>query len=126
MAEPFRILVVDDEQLICELVESLFADRGVEVETAASGAEALKRAARNPPDLILLDVVLPGLNGHAVCRLLRNRPRLREVPIYMLTASAREADRAASASAGANGHIEKPFRGNELADVVARHRGPPR
>jgi len=122
MADPFRILVVDDERLIRELVESLFADGGVQVDGAATGTEALERAARNPPDLILLDVVLPGLNGHAVCRLLRNRPQLREVPIYMLTASARETDRAASASAGATGHIEKPFRENALADVVARHR----
>jgi CheY-like chemotaxis protein len=122
MADPFRILVVDDERLICELVESLFEDLSVEVEVAASGAEGLERATHAPPDLILLDVMLPGLNGHAVCRLLRMRPELRNVPIYMLTASARARDHAASVEAGATGHIEKPFRGDELTEIVARLR----
>jgi CheY-like chemotaxis protein len=120
----FRILVVDDERLICELVESLFQGPGMEVEVASSGAEALERASRNPPDLILLDVVLPGLSGLSICQLLRMRPRLRDVPIYMLTARARAGDHADSARAGATGHIEKPFRGDELAEIVARHRRP--
>jgi len=119
----FRILVVDDERLICELVESLFEQPGIQVEVASSGAEALERAASNPPDLILLDVVLPGLNGLAICQLLRMRPQLRDVPIYMLTARARALDHADSARAGATGHIEKPFRGDELSEIVARHRG---
>ncbi len=124
MTDRFRILVVDDERLICELVESLFEEPGIQVEAAGSGPEALERAARNPPDLILLDVVLPGLNGLAICQLLRMRPALREVPIYMLTARARAGDHADSARAGATGHIEKPFRGDELSEIVARHRQP--
>jgi CheY-like chemotaxis protein len=119
----FRILVVDDERLICELVESLFEGPGVQVEAARSGSEALERASKNLPDLILLDVVLPGLSGLAICQLLRMRPQLHDVPIYMLTAHARARDHADSARAGATGHIEKPFRGNELSEIVARHRG---
>ncbi len=123
MTDRFRILVVDDERLICELVESLFQEQaGIQVEVASSGAEALERASRNRPDLILLDVVLPGLSGLAICQLLRMRPALRDVPIYMLTARARAGDHADSARAGATGHIEKPFRGNELSEIVARHR----
>jgi CheY-like chemotaxis protein len=120
--DSFRILVVDDERLICELVESLFEGSGVEVEVAGSAAEALERASKNRPDLILLDVVLPGLDGLAICQLLRMRPQLHDVPIYMLTARARAQDHADSARAGATGHIEKPFRGNELSEIVARHR----
>jgi CheY-like chemotaxis protein len=122
MRDAFRILVVDDERLICELVESLFDELDVRVETAGSAAEALDRSARNPPDLILLDVELPGLDGLAICRLLRTRPRLRDVPIYMLTARAGAKDHVASAEAGATGHIEKPFHGDALSEIVARVR----
>jgi CheY-like chemotaxis protein len=119
---PFRILAVDDERLICELVQSMFEDEGTEVEAVSSAAAAIESATREPPDLILLDVVLPGLDGLAICRLLRMRPQLRDVPIYMLTARARPEDHAQSARAGATGHIEKPFHGTELTEVVARHR----
>src|SRR5581483_5515454 len=111
-----------DEQLICELVESLFEGQEVEVETARSGPEALDSAIHRTPNLILLDVVLPGLDGLATCRILRSRSQLREVPIYMLTARARPEYHAQSASAGASGHIEKPFRGNELSEIVAHLR----
>ena len=123
---PFRILLVEDEPLIRDLVQNMFADAAlanVEVESVADGTVAIQRARRSPPELILLDIVLPGLDGLATCRIMRAQPSLANVPIYMLTAKVRHEDHDASRKAGADGHIEKPFRGRELVDRVAKLRG---
>jgi CheY-like chemotaxis protein len=123
---PFRILLVEDEPLIRDLVQNMFADAAladVELESVADGTVAIQRARRSPPELILLDIVLPGLDGLATCRIMRAQPSLARVPIYMLTAKVRHEDHDASRKAGADGHIEKPFRGRELVDLVLRLRG---
>ena len=127
MARPFRILVVEDEPVIRELVSSLLVDSTCEVETAETGAEGLKLASGREYDLVLLDVVLPAagavdLDGVAVCRLLRADPRLAAVPIYMLTAKARQADVDAAMRAGASGYIHKPFKATELVALVGQLR----
>lgn len=119
---PFKVLVVDDEPLICELVKTLLNETGVEVRSASSGAEAIECAANWLPDLVLLDVVLPGLDGLTTLRLLRALPGCVEIPIFMLTARVRRTDHLESSRAGADGHIEKPFRGSELSELVARLR----
>ncbi len=99
----------------------------MELRCAAGGAEALQDARRHRPRLVLLDIVLPDLDGVAVCRLLRRQPARREVPIYMLTARMRKADREAARRAGAAGYIEKPFTAQQLQALVARLRdGTPR
>jgi two-component system, OmpR family, phosphate regulon response regulator PhoB len=122
---PFQILLVEDEPLIRDLVKSMFAEAAladVEVNCIADGALAIQLARQSPPDLILLDIVLPGLDGLATCRILRAQPALANVPIFMLTAKVRHEDHEASGRAGANGHIEKPFRGRELVDLVTKIR----
>lgn len=129
MSSPFRILIVEDEPIIRELVRSLLSETECEVETAATGLEGLKLARTRAFDLILLDVVLPSgdsvpLDGVALCRLLRADARLRDVPIYMLTAKAKRADVDAATRAGASGYIHKPFRGAELLDLVGKLRRP--
>jgi DNA-binding response OmpR family regulator len=118
MGHPFRILVVEDEPVIRELVRSLLTDSEVEVETASNGIEGLKLARTQPFDLILLDVVLPLLDGISVCRLLKSEPQTALVPLHMLTAKAKSTDVEAAMKAGANGYIHKPFRGAELLDLV--------
>jgi two-component system, OmpR family, phosphate regulon response regulator PhoB len=123
---PFRILLVEDEPLIRDLVTRMFAEAAladVEVRCVADGTLAIQLARKSPPELILLDVVLPGLDGLATCRILRAQPGLANVPIYMLTAKVRNEDHEASRKAGAHGHIEKPFKGRELVDLVLKLRG---
>ena len=119
---PFRILVVEDEPVIRELVRSMLDDGPVEVETAGNGADGLRLARGSRFDLVLLDVVLPGMDGLTVCRMLKADPATSAVPLYMLTAKTRRSDLEAALAAGANGYIHKPFRGSELMELVERLR----
>jgi CheY-like chemotaxis protein len=116
---PFQVLLVDDEPVIRELVQAMLEGGGVEVRCVDSGARALQEAAARRPDLVLLDIVMPGLDGLAVLRLLRAEPSLAGVPVHMLTARVRPADHAAAEKAGADGYIEKPFKGQALQALVA-------
>ena len=118
----FVVLVVEDEPTIRELVCSMLGDGEVTVECAATGVEGLTRAKSASFDLILMDVVLPQMDGVTVCRLLKNDPATAHVPLYMLTAKTRPADVELACRAGADGYIHKPFKGSELMDVVARLR----
>lgn len=127
MADPtpekgFTILLVEDEPVIRELVRSMLSDGPVSVECAANGIEGLKLARTRKFDLILLDVVLPQMDGITVCRMLKSDPSTQSVPLYMLTAKAKKSDVEVATRAGANGYIHKPFRGAELMDLVERLR----
>lgn len=119
-AGPFRVLLIEDEPVIRELVRSMLTDGSVEVECAANGPEGLKLAKGSKFDLILLDVVLPQMDGITVCRLLKADPNTAMVPLHMLTAKAKKADVEAAQKAGAEGYIQKPFRGAELLELVNR------
>ena len=118
MTTPFRILVVEDEPVIRELVQGLLSESDVTVECASTGAEGLKLARTQTFDLILLDVVLPQLDGITVCRMLKADPSTAKVPLHMLTGKAKKADVDVAMKAGADGYIHKPFRGAELMDLV--------
>jgi CheY-like chemotaxis protein len=118
----FDILLVEDEPVIRELVRNMLSDGPVTVECASNGAEGLKLARTRTFRLILLDVVLPQLDGITVCRMLKSDPATAKIPLYMLTAKARKADVDAATSAGADGYIHKPFRGAELMELVDRLR----
>ena len=113
MASGPRILVVDDVQPNIRLLEAILTGQGYEVVAAPSGAEALARAAEQPPDLILLDVQMPGMNGYEVCRRLRADPATSFLPVVMVTSSEGE-DRVAAIDAGADDFIQKPFNQQEL------------
>jgi two-component system phosphate regulon response regulator PhoB len=109
-----KILVVDDEPDAVELVEFNLKQAGFEVTTAADGAEALKKARAVQPDLIVLDIMLPELDGLAVCKILRREPATAAVPIIMLTAKAAEVDRVVGLELGADDYVTKPFSPREL------------
>ena len=114
-----RVLVVEDERDIAELIRHTLERGGdIEVEIATSGDAALKSTAAQPPDLILLDLNLPVINGLEVCRLLRGRPATRHVPIIMLTARTSENDRVTGLDVGADDYVTKPFSTRELAARV--------
>ncbi|HEY3452895.1 MAG TPA: response regulator [Myxococcales bacterium] len=114
----FRVLLCDDEPVIRELVRTMLSSETVEVDVAPDGVGCLKAAKSQPFDLILLDIVLPGMDGITVCRLLKSDPATSRVPIYMLTAKAKHADVESAKRAGADGYINKPFKGAELMDLV--------
>jgi phosphate regulon transcriptional regulator PhoB len=109
-----KILVVDDEPDAVELISFNLKAAGFEVITAADGAEALKSARLQAPDLILLDVMLPEVDGLEVCKLLRRDPATASVPIIMLTAKAAEIDRVLGLELGADDYVTKPFSPREL------------
>jgi DNA-binding response OmpR family regulator len=109
-----KILVVDDEPDLLELLEVNFSAAGFIVLFASNGKEALCKAREKEPDLILLDVVLPGLDGLEVCRCLRQNAETSSIPILMLTARANEIDRILGLELGADDYVTKPFSVREL------------
>ena len=113
-SKPPRILIVDDIPQNVDLVSSLMRAEGYEVTSAADGLEALARVASAPPDLILLDIMMPTLDGYAVCRQLKARPETRLVPIVLITALGDEADKLLGIEAGADDFLTKPFSQAEL------------
>ena len=104
-----RILVVDDEADIRELVEYNLTQNGYRVTCVAAGEEALKEARRGLPDAILLDLMLPGIDGLEVCRTLKQDPKTAHIPVIMLTAKGEEADVVIGLELGADDYITKPF-----------------
>jgi two-component system alkaline phosphatase synthesis response regulator PhoP len=127
-ASPSRIVVVEDEIDVANLVKHALERGGdTNVEIVASGAAALTTVARTPPDLLILDLNLPGLDGTEVCRILRSRPASSQLPIIMLTARTEESDRVLGLDLGADDYITKPFSPRELAArvraVLRRKRG---
>ncbi len=113
-SKPPRLLVVDDNAQNVELVTALMQVEGYEVVAAANGLEALDKVAALPPDVILLDVMMPKLDGYAVCRRLKTQAATRLVPIVMLTALGAEDARIRGIEAGADDFITKPFSRAEL------------
>ena len=121
-ARIFKVLLVEDEPVIRELVRSMLGDGTVDVDCAANGAEGLKLAKTGAYDLILLDVVLPQMDGITICRLLKADPKTAKTPLYMLTAKAKKTDVETATKAGADGYIHKPFRVTELMELIERLR----
>jgi DNA-binding response OmpR family regulator len=112
------ILIVEDERDIAELVAHTLQKAGHDTTIAASGTEALAHVRAAPPDLMILDLMLPGLDGLAVCEAMRRDPKTAVVPIIMLTARADESDRVAGLELGADDYVTKPFSPKELAARV--------
>ena len=104
-----KILVVDDEEDILELIRYNLINEGYRVDCAASGEEALIKAAEQSPDLILLDLMLPGLDGLDVCRELKANSATRQIPVIMITAKGEDADIVSGLELGAEDYVTKPF-----------------
>lgn len=108
------VLVVDDEADLVGLLEYNLQKEGYRTRTARSGADALLLARQNPPDLVVLDLMLPDISGIEVCRRLRTEERTRRVPVIMLTARGEEIDRVVGFEVGADDYVTKPFSVREL------------
>jgi phosphate regulon transcriptional regulator PhoB len=109
-----RILVVDDEPDIVDLVAYNLKKEGFDVVSASDGEEALTKIRKDKFDFIILDLMLPGMNGMEICRILRNDQRTKNVPIIMLTAKGEEVDKILGLEMGADDYMTKPFSPREL------------
>ena len=113
-----RVLIVEDERDIRDLILLHLQRDGYQVTTAGSGEDGLLQVKQSPPDLILLDLMLPGMSGLEVCRRLRQEPTTATLPILMLTAKADEVDRVVGLELGADDYVVKPFSPKELVARV--------
>jgi len=104
-----KILLVDDEPHIVIMLENRIRQAGFEVITASDGQTGLEKARKEKPDLIILDVMLPKLDGYKVCRMLKFDEKYKHIPIIMFTARAQEEDKKMGETVGADGYITKPF-----------------
>ena len=114
-----KILIVEDERDIAELLRYNLQEAGFETDYVRNGADALHRSVEKPPDLIILDLMLPEVDGMIVCRLLKNDPRTKNIPVVMVTAKTEEKDRVAGLELGADDYITKPFSPREVVLRVA-------
>lgn len=113
-----HILVVEDEESLLRLQTILLTARGYDVTGVADGVDALATIDRVKPDLVLLDIMLPGVDGFEVCRHIKEHPGCQNVPVVMLTAKRSEEDRKRGLSIGASAYITKPFRSSQLLSTV--------
>ena len=113
-----KILVCDDEANIRNIMDFSLEAEGFLVLEAADGDAALRMAASEQPDLVLLDVMMPGNDGLTVCRHLKENPATAHIPVLLLTARASNADREAGLAAGADGYVTKPFSPQRLVDKI--------
>ena len=121
-----RILIAEDEVSIATAVEFLLQRRGYAVQLARDGDEAMRMVEASPPDLVLLDVMMPGRSGYDVCRALRERSEWRAIRVVMLSAKGDDADIAKGMALGADAYVTKPFSTRDLVaqidDLLARGR----
>lgn len=113
-----RILVADDEKDLVYAVTLQLEARGFEVLVATNGQEALDKARQENPDLIILDLMLPKIDGYKVCHMLKFDQRYKQIPIILFSARAQESDKKAGQEAGANAYITKPFEPNILLEKI--------
>jgi two-component system OmpR family response regulator len=115
-----HILVVDDDPVIVRLLEVNFRLDGFDVSTAGRGEEAIELAVATPPDIILLDIMMPGLDGYQVCRRLREIPALTDIPVLFLSARAKDDAGAVGEDLGFVDYVTKPFDPTDLVATVRR------
>ncbi len=113
-----KILIIDDTELMVKLTTDILKEKGYEVVSASNGVDGIKMVMSEKPDLVLLDVVMPGIDGFEVCKLLRKDESNNLMPIIMLTAQGNEEDKLAGLELGADDYITKPFNPRELISRV--------
>jgi len=114
-----RILVIEDDPASLRLVGYSLQHEGYQVLTAPNGLEGLRKARNEEPDLIVLDVMLPGIDGFEICHRLRTDPKTAQLPILMLSAKGREIDKATGLKVGADDYMSKPWPRSELISKIA-------
>ena len=113
-----KVLVVDDEEYIQHILNFSFGAEGYEVITAADGEEAVTMARSEKPDIIVLDIMMPKMDGYEACKQIKTDPQTQNIPVILLTAKGREVDRKLGAEAGADDYVVKPFSPGRLIERV--------
>ncbi|MGQ9603584.1 MAG: response regulator transcription factor [bacterium] len=113
-----KVLVVDDEEYIQHILNFSFSAEGYQVITANDGEEAIEKAKSENPDVIVLDIMMPKMDGYEACRRLKSDPKTRNIPVILLTAKGREVDRKLGNEAGADDYMVKPFSPGRLIERV--------
>ena len=115
---PKEILIVDDEPNVVVLIQFLMEQQGYKVMIAERGEDALDLIYQYKPDLVLQDIMLPGIDGYEVCEIIRLNPNYRNVKIFFLTAKGREVEIAKGLALGADAYVTKPFSNGQLVNKV--------
>jgi two-component system alkaline phosphatase synthesis response regulator PhoP len=113
-----KILVVDDEIYIVHILDFSLGMEGYEVLTALDGEQALEKARAGHPDLIVLDIMMPKLDGYETCKLLKADPATKDIPVILLSAKGRNVDQKVGFEVGANDYITKPFSPRKLVERI--------
>ena len=116
-----KILIVDDEKDIVETLSFMLQAKGYEIISAYDGEEGLKLAKEEKPNLIILDVMMPKINGYKICRLLKYDAKYKNIPIIMVTARSQDNDKLIGEETGANEYITKPFEFSDVLNVINKY-----
>ena len=120
-----RILVVDDEIYIVHILDFSLGMEGYEVVTALDGEQALEKVAQQKPDLIVLDIMMPKLDGYETCKALKSKAETKDIPVILLSAKGRNVDQKTGFEVGADDYITKPFSPRKLVDRINAILGQP-
>lgn len=116
--EQRKILIVEDEESLLKLESILLTTRGYQVEGVSDGLTALKKIEQERPDLVLLDIMMPGIDGFEVCRRIKENPQTSSIPVVMLTAKKSSADQARGFEVGADAYATKPFKSGRIIEMI--------
>ncbi|MCA9730972.1 response regulator [candidate division KSB1 bacterium] len=116
-----KILIIEDYAHIVEVLRVRLENAGYEILTAFDGQEGLRRAREEAPDLIILDVMLPKMNGYKLCRLLKFDKKYEKIPIFMLTSRRKRSDKELGEATGADEYLTKPYEPKELVRLIAQY-----
>ena len=113
-----KVLVIDDEEYIQHILNFSFGAEGFDVLTASDGEEGITKAKNEKPDVIVMDIMMPKMDGYEACKRIKADPDTKDIPVILLTAKGREADRKLGADAGADDYVVKPFSPGRLIERV--------
>ncbi|CAG0957020.1 response regulator transcription factor [Geobacter sp.] len=113
-----KILIVEDEESLLKLESILLTSRGYDVTGVADGATALEQVVSARPDLVILDIMLPGMDGFEVCRRIKQNPETAHIPVMMLTAKKSAQDTERGMAAGASAYVTKPFKSAKIIEII--------
>ncbi|NEP79624.1 MAG: response regulator [Okeania sp. SIO3C4] len=114
------VLIVDDCEIVRILASRILAKMGLNTILASNGLEALDKIKLEHPDLVLLDIIMPKMNGYSVCRKIKSEPEIMNIPVVFCSSKKQEADAYWAMKQGANGYLSKPIRESELMAIMAR------
>lgn len=112
------VLIVDDSSTLREMIAGLLINAGMNVVEAKDGVEAKEMIESNPPDLVVLDIVMPNMNGYELCRWIKSTRNTQTIPVVICSSKSEEFDRYWGMKQGADAYIAKPFRPNDMVDTV--------